>query len=140
MRLFLVEHGGDSVRGDSAIFTVGSAEWAELTFRGASIEELSRVAARLLDESEGNYRWTYAFDVFGPEGRSNGYDVFFCRGGGEQLSDDSLSDLSTIICCCEYIGYVRRAPPVIPLRKRDRPAIHAKDMRILRKRAKGGGK
>ena len=118
MRLILLDHGGDRVRGDSLTFASRSAEWAENCFLSVSLEHLSLIAARLFDESEGRFRWRYRFTAFGPEKIDKGYDVFTCCDELEEAPPETLRVFSTVICRCRYVGYVSRTPPVLSLAAR----------------------
>jgi hypothetical protein len=120
MRIVLVDHGGESVRGDTAVFAARSAEWAANSSK--SIGHLSIVAARLLDESEGRRQWTYRFSPFGPRGPSAGYDIFACGDEWEDAAPESLKIISTVICRCSYMGYVHCTPPNVALGSRRRSA------------------
>ena len=118
MRLVLIDHGGDRVRGDSVLFASGSAEWAENCFLNVSLEHLSLIAARLFDESEGRFRWRYRFSAFGPDRTGIGYDVFACCEDLEEAPPEALRVFSTVICCCAYVGYVACVPPAATLESR----------------------
>lgn len=120
MRLVLVDHGGERVRGDSALFAARSPEWAESTFRGMSVAQLSLIAARLLDESEGRFCWRYHYSSFGPPRTGGGYDVFSCANDLDEAPIGRFEDLSNIMCECFYAGHVLCIPPVISLHARRR--------------------
>lgn len=114
MRLILVEHGGECIRGDSAIFATQSPEWAENTFQEVSVAKLAVIAARLLDESEGYFRWNYQFSSFGPSERGVGYDIFVCPEDLDEATPDWFREVSNVVCRCFYMGFVRCLKPVIP--------------------------
>lgn len=126
MRLILVEHGGECVCGDSAHFASRSPEWAENTFQKLGVAKLAVIAARLLDESEGRFRWNYQFSSFGPCERGGGYDVFVCAEEMDEAPSECFSDMSNVLCRCFYMGFVRCLKPVIPFylnrRNAGRPA------------------
>jgi hypothetical protein len=103
MRVVLVEHNGHRVCGNSAAFAAQSAEWAAISDSVASPEEKAIAAAKLLDESQGRPVWRYEFTTFGPD-HCDGYDVFFCP------SPQDAEDVSTVVCCCQYVGCVCRHP------------------------------
>lgn len=127
MRLVLVDHGGERVRGDSAFFAARSPEWAESTFRGMGVAQLSLMAARLLDESEGRFCWRYHYSSFGPARLGGGYDVFSCADDLDEAPVSRFEDISNVICECFYVGHVRCIPPVISLhshRRRSNPIHH----------------
>jgi hypothetical protein len=121
MRLVLVEHGGERVFGDSAVFAARSPEWAENTFQRAGIAKLSVIAARLLDESDGRFQWNYEFAPFGP-GERGGYDVFLCAEDLDEAPPHCLQEFSNVLCRCFYMGFVYCLQPVIPLEPRKRSA------------------
>lgn len=129
MRLLLVDHGGERVRGDSAVFAACSPEWADCTFRNMGVAHLSLVAARLLDESEGRFSWRYQYSSFGPACRGGGYDVFSCAPDRDEASPAHFEDISNVMCECFYLGYVFCIPPVISLhsRRRQPGATHAEE-------------
>lgn len=114
MRLILVEHGGECVCGDSACFASRSPEWAENTFQKVGVGKLAVIAARLLDESEGRFRWNYQFSSFGPCERGGGYDVFVCAEEMDDTPPECFSEMSNVLCRCFYMGFVRCLKPVIP--------------------------
>ncbi len=120
MRLLLVDHGGERVRGDSAVFAACSPEWADCTFRKIGVAQLSLMAARLLDESEGRFRWRYQYSSFGPARCGGGYDVFSCAPALDDASLTHFEDISNVVCECFYFGYVCCIPPVISLHSRRR--------------------
>ncbi len=141
MRLILVEHGGERVCGDSAVFAARSPEWADNTFQRAPVGELAVVAARLLDESEGRFRWNYQFRLFGPCERG-GYDVFACAEDMDDAPPDDLQNITEVYCRCFYIGFVLCLKPVIPfhLKRRhgegEQPALgHRRRGRMKRRPA-----
>lgn len=121
MRLILVEHGGERVFGDSAVFAARSPEWAENTFQGAGIAKLSVIAARLLDESDGRFQWNYEFAPFGPDERG-GYDVFMCAEDLDEAPPQCFREIPSVLCRCFYMGFVFCLKPVIPLDPRKRAA------------------
>jgi hypothetical protein len=126
VRLVLVDHGGERVRGDSAVFAANSAEWAELTFRKLSISHLAPVAARLLDENEGRLRWRYEYHSFGPLRTGAGYDVFACARDREVLGPEHFRYLTDVISGCFYMGFVASFAPAIPLKLfRDQATLDA---------------
>jgi hypothetical protein len=126
VRLVLVDHGGERVRGDSAVFAANSAEWAELTFGKLSISHLAPVAARLLDEHEGRLRWRYEYHSFGPLRSGAGYDVFACARDREVFGPEQFRCLSDVISGCFYMGFVACFAPAIPLKPfRDQAALDA---------------
>lgn len=114
MRLILVEHGGECVRGDSALFASRSPEWAENTFQKVSVSKLALTAARLLDESEGRFRWNYHFSSFGPCERGGGYDIFVCPEDVDEAPPECFREMSNVVCRCFYMGFVMCLKPVIP--------------------------
>ncbi len=142
MRLILVEHGGECVRGDSALFASRSAEWAENTFQKVSVSKLAVVAARLLDESEGRFRWNYHFSSFGPFERGGGYDVFVCGEDADDAPPESFGEVSHVVCRCFYVGFVRCLKPVVPFDLNRRSSIAGKREEALEragaKRARRG--
>ncbi len=120
MRLVLVDHGGERVRGDSAAFAACSSEWADCTFRKFGVAQLSLMAARLLDESEGRFSWRYQYSSFGPARLGGGYDVFSCAHDLDEASLAHFENISNVVCECFYVGYVLCIPPVISLHSRRR--------------------
>jgi hypothetical protein len=111
MRLVLVDAGSDRVCGDSAVFAARSAEWAENAFRDARIEDMSLIAARLLDERAGKLGWRYRFDPLGPVDDSS-YDVFVVNEDAEslpQLFDEN--SFPSLVTRSQFAGHVRRSPP-----------------------------
>ncbi|WP_363349575.1 hypothetical protein [Methylocystis echinoides] len=122
MRLVLVDHGGERIRGDSARFAARSPEWAECTFREVGVAKLSLMAARLLDESEGRFSWRYQYSSFGPARRGGGYDVFSCSDDLDEAPPAHFEDISNVMCECFYVGHVHCIPPVISLHSRRRAA------------------
>lgn len=118
MRLVLVDHGGERVRGDSAVFAARSPEWAENTFLKKNVAQLAIVAARVFDESEGRFRWNYHYSPFGPFEKCQGYDVFACAQDLDDAPACRYLQLSNVICECFYVGHVRCIPPVVSLHSR----------------------
>ncbi len=118
MRLVLVEHGGERVRGDSAVFAARSPEWAELTFLKTGVATLSIIAARLFDESEGRFLWNYHYSSFGPLEQCEGYDIFACSQDLGDLPAAHFEQISNVMCECFYVGHVRCVPPVVSLHGR----------------------
>lgn len=125
MRLILVEHGGEVVRGDTAVFAARSAEWAENTFQRVGVAELAVIAARLCDESEGRPHWNYEYSTFGPYERGGGYDVFVCAEDMDAAPPEHFLELANILCCAFYVGFVRCLKPVIPFKVRRESAKSA---------------
>lgn len=125
MRLVLVEHGGERVRGDSAAFAARSPEWAENTFRNIGVAKLSVIAARLFDESEGRFKWNYLYSSFGPLRPGDGYDIFACGHDLDILPSVHFQDITNVICECSYVGHVLCIPPVVSITSRRRPSTTA---------------
>ncbi|MGJ0507783.1 MAG: hypothetical protein ACR652_11820 [Methylocystis sp.] len=115
MRLVLVEHGSERVRGDSAVFAASSCVWAENAFLNVGVSKLSVVAARLFDESEGRLRWNYEYSPFGPLEKGEGYDIFACSHDLHEAPPVHFEDLANVFCECFYVGHVRCIPPVVSL-------------------------
>lgn len=113
MRLVLVEHGGERVCGDTAHFAARSAEWAENTFQRVSVSHLATIAARLLDESEGRFLWTYQYAPFGPRD-GVGYDIFGVADQLEAEPEARFSHITEVVEKCFYFGFVRCARPAVP--------------------------
>lgn len=126
MRLILVEHGCERVCGDSAAFAARSPEWAENTFQKPRVARLSVLAARLLDESEGRFRWNYQFAHFGPFEPGGGYDVFACAADLDEAPCECFREMPNVLRSCFYVGFVRCLKPAIPFdRTRRNPASRA---------------
>jgi hypothetical protein len=113
MRLILVEHGGEHVCGDSAVFGRRSPEWAENAFQKVGVAQLAVVAARLCDESHGRFRWNYQYSTFGPSKPGGGYDVFVCAEDMDEAPPERFRKMSDLLCCSFYAGFVRCMKPAI---------------------------
>ncbi len=141
MRLVLVEHGGERVRGDSAVFAARSPEWAELTFLKTSVATLSIIAARLFDESEGRVLWNYEYSSFGPLEKGEGYDIFATSQDLDDLPAAHFEQISNVMCECFYVGHVRCIPPVVSLHRHRRQSLGDPpkdgDAEMSRKRGRG---
>jgi hypothetical protein len=113
MRLILVEHGGERVCGDSAVFGARSPEWAENAFQRVGVPRLAVVAARLCDESQGRFHWNYEYSTFGPFEPGSGYDVFVCAEDMDDAPPGQFRRMSDLLCCSFYGGFVRCVKPAI---------------------------
>jgi hypothetical protein len=122
MRLVLVDCQTDRICGDTAIFAASSADWAENSFRSVDVELMAVIAARLLDEANGNVGWKYIFACFEKSDKIYGYDVFRVVEDEEGIpgafvGPDSLS-IDTLLTHSQFVGHVRRAPPAASLTHR----------------------
>jgi hypothetical protein len=120
MRLVLVDRQTDRVCGDTAVFAATSADWAENSFRGVDVEHMALIAARLLDEANGNLGWKYKFACFETGDKVHGYDVFRMVEDDDRIPSASPNSLSIamLLTHSQFVGHIRRAPPAASLTHR----------------------
>lgn len=100
-RYILIDNNSGYIFGDSADFASG---------RQSEIESLSD-AARMLDESIGEYGRKYTELARNPNSTVTGYDVYRADINGSEavpvvMDGQDAETISAVVSCCEYVGFV----------------------------------
>ena len=100
-RYILIDNGSGYIFGDTADFASG---------RQSDIENISD-AARMLDESIGEYGREYTTHDLSPMSTVTGYDVYRADINGSEavpvvLDGQDAETISAVISCCVYVGFV----------------------------------
>ena len=104
-RYILIDNNSGYIFGDSADFASG---------RQSEIESLSD-AARMLDESIGEYGRKYTELARNPNSTVTGYDVYRADINGSEavpvvMDGQDAETISAVVSCCEYVGFVECEP------------------------------
>lgn len=113
MRLILIDNNTGFIIGDTASFLAGSGEWSEdVTGNDQDVEALSLLAARLLDESIGEYGRAYSLVDDAPRGTSTGYHIYRADESDSEslplVSDgEDQETIDAVRTKCRHLGFVR---------------------------------
>lgn len=100
-RYILIDNNTGYIFGDTADFASG---------RQSDIENISD-AARMLDESIGEYGRKYTEHAQNPMSTATGYDVYRADINGSEAvpvvwDGQDAETINAVVSCCEYVGFV----------------------------------
>jgi hypothetical protein len=113
MRLILIDNRSGYVFGDTADYLAGSSEWRDdVSGNDRDIEPLALRAARLLDESIGEFGREYVFIGHNPGDSSTGYHIYRADIDGSEavpivFDGEDRSAIESVTKNCNYVGFVR---------------------------------
>jgi hypothetical protein len=113
MRLILIDNGSGFIFGDTAEYLAGQSGWKDdASGDDQDLEPLALLAARLLDESIGEFGREYVFIAHNPRDTSTGYHIYRADEQGRQtlpLVDDGQDQtmIEFVMENCPYLGFVR---------------------------------